>query len=129
MKKNVLPDFRQRQDDAMAAKEAILAKFRATPGPDDPAVAERRRAREAMVAERAARVAQREAARLAYRVEQAAQAEREAVEAKARVEAERIEREAVILAEQEAARQTARKAEKKQWRKGLEDIKQTLNAV
>ncbi len=59
MKKNVLPDYRQRQDDAAAAKRAMLGRFRAAPGPDDPAVAERRRAREAMLAERAARVAQR----------------------------------------------------------------------
>jgi hypothetical protein len=44
MKRNVLPDFRQRQDDAAAAKKAMLGKFRATSGPDDPAVAERRRA-------------------------------------------------------------------------------------
>jgi Family of unknown function (DUF6481) len=52
MKKNVLPDFRQRQDDAGASKRAMLEKFRAAPGPDDPAVAERRKAREAMLAER-----------------------------------------------------------------------------
>ena len=44
----------------------MLGKFRATPGPDDPAVAERRRAREAMLAERAARAAQREAAKRAH---------------------------------------------------------------
>jgi hypothetical protein len=131
MKKNVLPDFRQRQDDAAAAKKAMLGKFRATPGPDDPAVAERRRAREAMLAERAARAAQREAAKRAHEAELAeqairaaelaAQAERDAAEARARAEAERAEREAVILAEQKAARDeryAARKAAKKQRRKG-----------
>jgi hypothetical protein len=37
MKKNTLPDFRQRQDDAAAAKKAMLTKFRSTSGPDDPA--------------------------------------------------------------------------------------------
>jgi hypothetical protein len=131
MKKNVLPDYRQRQDDAVAAKRAMLGKFRAAPGPDDPAVAERRRAREAMLAERAARVAQREAAKLAHEAELAeqarlaaelaAQAEREAAEARAREEAERAEREAALLAEQKAARDEryrARKAAKKQRRKG-----------
>ena len=40
MKKNVLPDYRQRQDDAAAAKRAMLGKFRTAPGPDDPAVVE-----------------------------------------------------------------------------------------
>jgi hypothetical protein len=126
MRKNVLPDFRQRQDDAASAKKAILAKFRAIPGPDDPAVAERRMAREALLAERAARAAQREAAKRAHEAqlaeqairaaELAAQAEREAAEARARAEAERIERYA------------ARKQVKKQWRKGLQEIKQTLHA-
>ena len=43
-----------------------------------------------------------------------------------RAEAERIEREAAILAEQKAGQSAARKPVKKQWRKGLEEIKQTL---
>ena len=131
MRRNVLPNLQERQNASAQAKKAMLEKFRATPGPDDPGVQERRAAREAMLAGRAARTAQREAAKRAREVElaeQAAraaalaeQAEREAAEMAARAAAEQAEREAAILAEQKAARDeryAARKAAKKQRRKG-----------
>ena len=131
MKKSVVPDRWQRQNDAAQAKKALLEKFRAEPGPDDPVVAERRAAREVIHASRIARAAQREAAKQAHEAELArqaaraaelaAQAEREAAELAVRAEAERAEREAAILAEQKAARDeryAARKAAKKQRRKG-----------
>jgi hypothetical protein len=106
----MVPDLRERQEDSARAKKALLEKFRAAPGPEDPAVAERRAAREALLGEvelgqQAARAAER-----------AAQAEREAVEMKARTAAERAEREAAVLVEQKAARDkryAARKAVKK----------------
>jgi hypothetical protein len=100
----------------------MLTKFHAAPGPDDPLVSERRKAREALVAERAIRIAQRQAARQAHEAELAAQAEREAAQRRARAEAERVEREGLILAAQKA-----RKVAKQQWRKGLEGIKESLH--
>ena len=131
MRRNVLPNLQERQNASAQAKKAMLEKFRATPGPDDPGVQERRAAREAMLAERTVRTSQREAAKLAREAElaeQAAraaalaeQAEREAAEMAARAAAEQAEREAAILAEQKAARDeryAARKAAKKQRRKG-----------
>ena len=63
MRRNVLPNLQERQNASAEAKKAMLEKFRASPGPDDPAVVERRAAREAMLAERNARAAQREAAK------------------------------------------------------------------
>src|SRR6476661_4818546 len=104
MRRNVLPNLQERQNASAEAKKAMLEKFRASPGPDDPAVVERRAAREAMLAERTARAAEREAAEMA-----------------ARAAAEQAEREAAALAEQKAARDErykARKAAKKQRRKG-----------
>jgi hypothetical protein len=131
MRRNVLPNLQDRQTASAEAKKALLEKFRASPGPDDPAVMQRRAAREAMLAERAARVAQREAAKRAHEAElaeQAAraaaaaeQAEREAAELAARLAAEEAEREAALLAEQKAARDErykARKLAKKLRRKG-----------
>ena len=95
------PDPQQRQSDAVAAKKAMLDKFRAAS--EDPAVAERRVARVAVNEARLARVAEREAAkrvRMAELAEQAAraaelalQAQREAEKAEALVAAEKVERE------------------------------------
>jgi hypothetical protein len=101
------PDLWQRQHDSAQAKKAMLEKFRAEPRPDDPIVAARRAAREAMQTERAAGAAKREAARLAHEAELAkqalrtaelaAQAEREAAEAAARAAAEQAGHEAAVL--------------------------------
>ena len=67
-------DFGERLSTAAAARKATLERFRAKPGPDDPAVAERRAARQALVVAREARLAEREAAR---KVEKAREAARE----------------------------------------------------
>jgi hypothetical protein len=67
----MVPDLRERQEDSARAKKALLEKFRAAPGPEDPAVAERRAAREALLVERTARAGQREAEKRAHEVNSA----------------------------------------------------------
>ena len=47
------PSFADRQKAAQQAKQNILDKFRAKPGPDDPEVAQKRAEREAAAAARA----------------------------------------------------------------------------
>jgi hypothetical protein len=101
-------DFGERLSTAAAARKATLERFRAKPGPDDPAVAERRAARQALVVAREARLADREAARKA---EKALEAARE--EEAARQAAEQTDRDAALEAERKAARDAryaARKA-------------------
>jgi len=123
------PDFQQRQTSAATAKKTMMEKFRAAS--EDPGVAERQAARLAANAARQERIAQREAARQALAAEQAAEAaraaerareaEREAERLKAAMEADEAEREFLLAAEQKAARDAryaARKAAKKQRRKG-----------
>ncbi|MDQ0469041.1 DUF6481 family protein [Labrys wisconsinensis] len=95
--------FVERRSTAEDAKKAQLDKFRAKLTQEDPAAAERRAARQAVVAAREARQAERDAARRIREAEEAA-------ERAAREEAERIEaaaREAARQAE-EAAREKAR---------------------
>jgi hypothetical protein len=58
-------DFDERLQASQSAKQAMMAKFRQRPGPDDPAVSERRVARAALSAARDVRVAERETKRLA----------------------------------------------------------------
>jgi hypothetical protein len=123
------PDPQQRQNEAVAAKKAMLEKFRAAS--EDPAVADRRATRVAVNEARLARMAEREVAkkaRMAELAEQAAraaelvlQAEREAEKAEALIAAEKLEREALLETEQKAARDAryaARKAAKKERRRG-----------
>src|SRR4051794_10077469 len=101
-------DFGERLSTAAAARKATLERFRAKPGPDDPAVAERRAARQALVVAREARLAEREAAR---KVEKAREAARE--EEAARQAAEQTGRDVALEAERKAARDAryaARKA-------------------
>ena len=87
--------FLDRRAAAATAKKAALERFRAQPGADDPAVAERQRARRAIVEARAARAAEREAARLARDKELAEQKARDAALAQKAAEeaAERASRE------------------------------------
>jgi hypothetical protein len=130
MKRNIVPDFGQRQKESAQAKKAMLEKFRAAPGPDDPAVAQRQAAREKVVSERLTRAAKREAEKIAHEAELAAraardaqlaaQAEREAADLSARAKADQDERDAALRAEQKTARDqryAQRKAAKKQRRK------------
>lgn len=111
-------NFRDRLSDSAAAKRATLERFRARPGADDPAVIAQREARQALVAAREQRIAERAAAKEVARQRAAdeaearrAQAQREAEEA-ARREADAA---LALLAEQKAARDAryaARKARK-----------------
>ena len=108
--------FNERLSSAASAKRALLEKHKAQPRPDDPSVVEQRAARQALVAAREARNAERKAAkemeakRLAEEkaireaTEKKEQAERAIAEEAARVE---------LLAQQKIARDAryaARKA-------------------
>jgi hypothetical protein len=102
--------FNDRLTTAAKAKEAMLQRFRARPGPDDPALLEQQAARKAVSEARDARNAARkiardaEAARLA--AEKAAEAERQkilAAEQAAEAQAA-AERAAALPALQKAAR-------------------------
>src|SRR5271155_4272195 len=57
------PSFADRQKAAQEARQNILNKFRAKPGPDDPAVRQRQAEREAQAADRAKAKLAREAAK------------------------------------------------------------------
>ena len=123
-------DLQQRQDNAAAAKKAILEKFHAAS--KDQAVAQRHAATRVAVNEaRTVRVAERESAkkareadqieRAARAAEHIAQAQREAEIVEVRVAAEKAERAALLEVEQKAARDArfkARKAAKKVRRRG-----------
>jgi hypothetical protein len=135
-----VPDLQERQSNAIAARKAMLEKFRAAA--QDPEVEKRRAARVALHEARLVRIAEREAAKKAHQAEierqaaeareRALQAERDAAEraAKAQREAEQLaamlaaeeaERAAALAAEQKAARDAryaARKAAKKVRRRG-----------
>jgi len=77
--------FNERLGNAANAKRILLEKFKTQPRPDDPAIVEQRLARQALVAARDARMAERKAAR--------------AAEA-ARTAAEKVTRDAALKAEQ-----------------------------
>ena len=81
------PGFADRQKAAQEAKQAILEKFRAQPGPDDPAVKQRQAEREAQAAERAKAKLAREAAK----AEQKAREAEAAAEAAAQIIREKKE--------------------------------------
>ena len=108
--------FNERRNSAADAKRALLEKYRAQPRADDPTVVEQRAARQALVAAREARNAERKAAkeieakRLAEEkaIREATQKKEQAERAVAE-EAARIE----LLAQQKVARDAryaARKA-------------------
>ena len=105
-----------RLETAAKAREGMLARFRARPGVDDPAVKARQDQRRALIAAREARAEQRELARLAEieRLEALAQAEREAEAARKAAEIEAAaERARLVKAKQKEerdARYAARKA-------------------
>jgi hypothetical protein len=109
------PGFADRQKAAQQAKQAILEKFRAQPGPDDPAVKQRQAEREAQASARAQAKEAREAEKAAKKAED----ERLAAEAAAQLAREKEEaaaREAALEAERKAARD-ARYAARKKKRK------------
>ncbi|MEX0954577.1 MAG: DUF6481 family protein [Rhizobiaceae bacterium] len=123
------PDFQKRQSDAAAARQELLEKARKVA--EDPGLAERKLQRAETVRAREIRAVEREAARKARKAELAAEAVRTAEEERKRlIEEEKLaemmrldeaDREVALLAEQKAARDAryaARKAAKKQRRKG-----------
>jgi hypothetical protein len=125
------PNLRDRLSESAQAKSALLAKFKQTLSPDNPALIEQRKKREAIAAARDERHREREVLRQQQEREReqqrilaeqaAAEAARVAAEKEAREAAEAAEREAALKAEQKAerdARYAARKAAKKQRRKG-----------
>ena len=110
--------FNERMSAAAEAKKAMLEKFRAKPGADDPAFLEKQAARQAIREAREARAAERKAAKLAAEAEAKAAREAAAKAEEERLAAEQAEREAEaarLKAEQKAARDAryaARKARK-----------------
>ncbi len=103
-------DFRERLSTAANARNAALAKFRAKPGPDHPAVIERQASQMAIEAARDARIDERKAAREAEAARHAAAQALLAAEEQARAvklaahEAAASDRAAAVAAEQKAAR-------------------------
>ena len=123
------PDFKDRRRAGVAAKKAMLEKYRAAS--KDPSTGERQAARAAVQELRAIRVAKRSAAKIkqdaqaaeeAGRVVEAAKAlQREQLESAALAAAQEVERQAALLEGQKAARDAryaARKAAKKVRRRG-----------
>src|SRR4051812_30911822 len=109
------PGFADRQKAARQAKQAILEKFRAQPGPDDPAVKQRQAEREAQAGARTKAREAREVAKVAKKAEE----ERLAAEAAAQLARDKEEaaaREAALEVERKAARD-ARYAARKKKRK------------
>jgi hypothetical protein len=109
------PSFADRQKAAQQAKQNILDKFRAKPGPDDPEVAQKRAEREALVAARAKAKVARDADKAEQKRREAEAAEQAAAQL-AREKAEEAARQAAMEAEQKAkrdARYAARKGKKK----------------
>ena len=111
-------DLRNRLDAAATAKQAALKRFRARPGPDDPAVRERQAARQAVSDARDDRIAARQTARAAEAARQVAEhavkaAERAAREAEERNSAAQIAARAVALEAERKAKRDARYAARK----------------
>jgi hypothetical protein len=99
--------FTNRLTSAANAKNALLERFRARPGPDDPAVVARRAEQAAIEAAREIRIAERKAAREAEAARLAAE--------QAALEEERKAQDVELLARkaEEAARAEQRAAEAK----------------
>jgi hypothetical protein len=105
------PSFADRQKAALQAKQNILNKFKAAPGPDDPEVKRRAAEREAQAALRAKAKEVREAAKAEQKVREVAAAA-EAAALLAREKEDEAARQAALEAEQKAkrdARYAARK--------------------
>jgi hypothetical protein len=114
--------FSERLGAAAEAREAQLEKFRAQPGPDDPAVVERQAAHQAAALARDARAVERKAAKAQMAAEEAdrhaaEQADRAARDAEAvREAADQAARDIAKLAEQKAARDARYAARKTRQR-------------
>ncbi len=97
--------FDERASASVAAKQAMLERFRKRPAPDDPAVLARKAEREAVALAREARAAERER----LRIEEEARKEAERI-AQQRAEHERREREELERMERELALESAQKS-------------------
>jgi Family of unknown function (DUF6481) len=114
--------FEDRRATAANARNAMLARFRARPGPDDPAVIERQAAQAAIAAAREIRIAERKVAREAEMARQLAEQAALAAEQKAKAaeqaarDVEAAKRAAALVVEQKEARDAryaARKARRR----------------
>jgi Family of unknown function (DUF6481) len=106
------PSFADRQKAALEAKKNILNKFRAKPGPDDPAVMQRQAEREAQAALRAKAKLAREAEK-AEKIRREAELAAETAAQLAREKEEAAARELALEAERKAARDARYAARKK----------------
>jgi hypothetical protein len=106
------PGFADRQKAAQQAKQNLLNKFRAQPGPDNPTVAARRAEREIAAAARAKAKEAREADKAAAKRREE-QALAEAAAKLAREKEEEALRQAALEAEQKAKRDARYAARKK----------------
>ncbi len=106
------PSFADRQKAALEARKTILDKFRAKPGPDDPAVQKRQAEREAQARSRADAKAARDLAK-AEKIKRDAELAAQAAAELARQEAEKAAAELALQAEQKAARDARYAARKK----------------
>lgn len=100
-------NFNERSQAAAKARQAMLERFRAQPGPDDPAVIALREKQRQIAEAREQRAAERRAAREAEAARLRAEEAARLLEQKAR------EAEAAKLAVEAAARELARQAELK----------------
>ena len=98
MRSHSVPNLEDRLSQASEAKKAMLARFKKSLDLDDPATIEKRLQREAIVAARAERAAQREVKRQQHEQELARQV---AIAAEATAEAKRV-------AVEQAARDSSR---------------------
>jgi hypothetical protein len=106
------PSFADRQKAAQQAKKDILNKFRAQPGPDDPAVKQRQAEREAQAVQRAKAKEVRDAEKAERKLREQEAAAQEAVRL-AREKEEAAARELELEAERKAARDARYAARKK----------------
>jgi hypothetical protein len=106
------PSFADRQKAALEAKKNILTKFRAKPGPDDPAVMQRQAEREAQAALRTKIKLARDAEKAEKKIREAEQAAAAAA-LLAREKEEAAAREVALDAERKAARDARYAARKK----------------
>jgi hypothetical protein len=106
------PSFADRQKAAIEAKKNILNKFKAQPGPDDPAVKARAAEREAVAAARAEAKAVRDAEKAVRKAREAEEAVAAAAQ-HAREQEEAVLAKAALEAQQKAARDARYAARKK----------------
>jgi hypothetical protein len=106
------PSFADRQKAALEAKQNILNKFRAKPGPDDPAVMQRQAEREAQAAMRAKAKQLRDAEKAEKQIREAELAAQAAAQL-VREKEEAAAREVALEAERKAARDARYAARKK----------------